>query len=87
MKVGDLLVVLSVSFTIFRSSGLQMIYKIGFLENFANFIEKHLRYSLFFNKLAGLAFFHRTPPVAASELLIITFLQRVLRCFYIPYSR
>ena len=38
----------------------------GVLRNFAKFTGKHLCQSLFFNKVAGLTFSYRTPPVAAS---------------------
>ena len=34
----------------FRSSRLQMFFKIGLLKSFANFTEKHLCWSLFFKK-------------------------------------
>ena len=37
-----------------RSSRSQMFFKIGILKNFANFTGKHLCWSLFFNKVAGL---------------------------------
>ena len=39
---------------VFRSSSLQMFYKIGVLENFAKFTEKLLCQGLYFNKVAGL---------------------------------
>ena len=38
----------------FRCSRPEVFYKIGVLRNFAKFIGKHLRQSLFFNKVAGL---------------------------------
>ena len=48
--------------------------KKGVLRNFAKFTGKHLRQSLFLNKVAGTAeiskntFFYRTPLVAAFEV-------------------
>ena len=36
-----------------RSSRLKVLFKIGFLKKFANFTEKHLYGSLFFNKGAA----------------------------------
>ena len=48
--------------------------KKGVLRNFGKFTGKHLRQSLFFNKVAGTAeiskntFFYRTPLVAAFEI-------------------
>ena len=48
--------------------------KKGVLRNFAKFTGKHLRQSLFFNKVAGTAeiskntFFYRTTLVAAFEI-------------------
>ena len=39
-----------------------MFFKIGILKNFANFIEKHLYWSLL------RIFFYRTPPVTAFGL-------------------
>ena len=59
-----------------------MFFKIDVLKNFTIFIEKHLRWSLFFNKVAGQQlseeyckifknrFFHITLLVAASEKFI-----------------
>ena len=43
----------------------------GILRNFIKFTRKHQCRSLFFNKVAGLAFFHRTPLVAASEANVL----------------
>ena len=72
---------------------LEVFYKKGVLKNFAKFTEKHLRQSLFFNKVAGLQFcevsknifFHRASPVCAfvncSEnyfLKLVKFYQKVL---------
>ena len=37
-----------------RSSRSRMFFKIGVLTNLANFTGKHLCWSLFFNKVAGL---------------------------------
>ena len=37
-----------------RSSRSRMFFKIGVLKNSANFTGKHLRWSFFFNKVAGL---------------------------------
>ena len=37
-----------------RSSCLQMFFKIVFLKTFANLTGKHLRWNLFFDKVAGL---------------------------------
>ena len=55
-----------------RSSRPKVFCKKGVLRNFAKFTVKHLRQSLFFNKIADL--FHRTPLVAAST-------------FYLPYRK
>ena len=49
-----------------RSSCLEVFCRKSVLRNFAKFIRKHLCHNVFFNKVAGQAFFHRTPPVAAS---------------------
>ena len=61
----------------YRSSRPEVFCKKGVIGNFAKFTGKHLWQSLFFNKVVGLrptfckiyknTFFHRTPPVAASE--------------------
>ena len=65
----------------FRSSRSQMFFKKGILKNFVIFTGKHLCWSLFFNKVAGLlvfsceyceifknSFFYRT-PLAVTSLL------------------
>ena len=66
----------------FRSSRLQIFLEIGFLKNFANFIGKYLRCSLFSIKLQAFSceiyvilnntIFDRTPLVAASVGLRFT---------------
>ena len=53
-----------------------MLFKLGFLENSANFIGKYLCWSLFlipmkFAKFQETLFLCRTPPMAASESFII----------------
>ena len=53
-------------FTFNRSSHQRCSIKKGVLRNFTKFTGKHLCQSLFFNKVAGLHLFHRTPLVAAS---------------------
>ena len=50
-----------------RSSRSQMFFKIGVLKTAANFTGKHLCWSLFFNKVAGLG--------SAEELVRIKFIQ------------
>ena len=69
--------------SIFRSSRSAMFFKIGILKNFSNFTGKHLLESLF-NKVAELqAFFHRTPPVAASGICQDVFLVLGIQNFFI----
>ena len=48
----------------YRSSHSQMLFKISVLKYFANFTEKHLCWSLFFNKVAvpGLQFYQKDTP-------------------------
>ena len=45
----------------FKSSHQRCSVKKGVLKNFAKFTGKHLCQSLFFNKVAGGTFFHKTP--------------------------
>ena len=65
-----------------RSSRPEVFCKKGILRNFAKFTGKHLCQSLFFNKVAQVfsyefceisknTFFHRTPPVDASAVILI----------------
>ena len=61
----------------------EVFYKKGVLRNFTNFIGKHLRQSLFFNKVAGLSpatllkksLWHRCFPVNFEKFLRTPFLQ------------
>ena len=62
---------------IYRSSCLQVFFKIGVLKNFTAFIENHLCWSLIHRsfpviivKVLRTAFFYRTPLMAASGFLI-----------------
>ena len=50
----------------FRSSRQKVFYKKGVLRNFTKFTGEHLCQSLFFNKVAGLVKFLRTPFLTKS---------------------
>ena len=54
-----------------KEAGIQRCSVKGILRNFIKFTRKHLRRSLFFNKVAGFTFFHRTSLVAASEANVL----------------
>ena len=73
-----------------------MFFKIVFLKNFANFTGKHLCWSLFFNKAAGLQTFikkrleHRCFPVKFTKFLIKSNimlgengLEKIHFCYYL----
>ena len=70
-----------------KSSRLQMLYKIGVLNNFARFTGKHLRWSLFLNKVgrsqACIFITKETPTQVSScefyEIFKNTFLTEHLR--------
>ena len=68
-------------FTIFRSSHRRYFIKKGVLENFANFIGKHLCKGLFFNKVGELrpTLLRGEFPVNFAKLLRTTFWQNTFR--------
>ena len=63
--------IITKSISVFRGSRPEVPCQKGILRNFATFTGKHLCQRLFFNKVAGLRLFYRTPPVAASVLCTI----------------
>ena len=46
--------VINIIVWVYRSSGPEVFYAKGVLKNFPKFREKHLRWSLFFDKAAGM---------------------------------
>ena len=53
-KITEALIFINPKIRKYRSSRSEVFGKEGVLKNFANFTEKHLCQSLFFNKVAGL---------------------------------
>ena len=77
---------------VFRSSRPEVFCKKGALRNFAKFTGKHLRQSLFFNKIEDLnpatsskkSLWHRCFPVNFAKFLRTSFLQNTSAgCFYV----
>ena len=77
---------------VFRSSRPEVFCKKGALRNFARFTGKHLRQSLFFNKIEDLnpatsskkSLWHRCFPVNFAKFLRTSFLQNTSAgCFYV----
>ena len=69
---------------IFRGGGPEVFCKKGVLRNFAKFMGKHLRQSLYFNKVAGLTLlkqrlWHKYFPVTFAKFLRTPFLTEYLR--------
>ena len=78
---------------IIRSSRSQLFFKIGFLKNFAEFIERHLCQSLFLNKITGLKpaillkkkLWHRFFGVNFAKFFRTPFLKEHLRWLLLDY--
>ena len=61
----------------------EVFNKIGVLKNFAKFTEKHLRQSLFFNKVSGLRLWYSCFPVNFAKFLRTPFYRTPLGdCFW-----